>query len=273
MLEDLSILVDQGMASKPVSLVSLENQTNCQLRDCSVTLLGGEDGKFPVLATMASPGPAGKPSEMFQAVQPGRLGLRGTTVRGFAGLLRVNPGRPIEVDVSESNLFLGKELAHLELPSASPAMRSPVLSMDFSKCNMVLGSSAVVVEGGGEKPVPDWLVRTTQSKWISWNGTGNCLVRVDGALIRKERLKDWWRGAENQFSNWAGGLEGNDADSEPKVLMSAEQWQETLGQEMGEWIQMDLQKAPIKNEWATVTPDRVFGNEAASNQKDPVKPE
>ncbi|MFM8930572.1 MAG: hypothetical protein ACKOS8_01685, partial [Gemmataceae bacterium] len=208
----------------------------------------------------------------FQAVQPGRLGLRGTTLRGFGGLLRVNPVRPIEVDVTESSLFLGRELARLEMPSSSLAMRSPILSMDVSRSNVVLGASAVIVEGGGERPVPDWLVRTTQSKWISWSGPGNCLVRLEGALIRKERLKDWWRGAENQFSNWAGGLEGSDAEFEPRILMSGEQWQETLGQEMGEWRELDMQKPPMKNEWATVTPSRIFGEDPApSGEKVPEK--
>jgi len=273
-LEDLTILVDQGMAPRPVSLVALENQANCQLRDCSITLLGGEEGKCPVLASLAGIGSGARPSEMFQAVQPGRLGLRGTTVRGFGSLLRVNAVRPIEVDVTESNLYLGRELARVETPPSSSPMRSPILSMDVSKSNLVLGASAVIVEGGVERPVPDWLVRTNQSKWICWGGAGNCLVRVEGALIRKERLKDWWRGTENQFSNWAGGLEGSDADFEPRVLMSGEQWQETIGQEIGEWCQLDLQKSPVKNEWATVTPSRIFNGEAmAPGEKSADKPE
>jgi len=93
-------------------------------------------------------------------------------------------------------------------------------------------------------------------------------------LIRKERLKDWWRGTENQFSNWAGGLEGSDADFEPRVLMSGEQWQETIGQEIGEWCQLDLQKSPVKNEWATVTPSRIFSAEAMTpGEKSADKPE
>ena len=264
-LEDLTILVDQGAQDKPLSLVALSGQASCQLRDCSVALLGGQDSNYPFLGTVYGASPVVKPSEMFQAAQPSRLGIERCLVRGFGGLVRMNSAKPMELDITESNIFLAKNMARLDASALSSSQsQSTVLSVGVSKSVMVLGECAVLVDCPLEHQSPDWLLRTQQTKWISWSDSKNCLVRMEGVLIRKEKIKDWWRGSDSQYRNWNGGLEVLDTDLQSKMLLSIDQWHEYLGESAGDWATMELPASPKREEWATLTSTKIFGADGST---------
>jgi hypothetical protein len=87
---------------------------------------------------------------------------------------------------------------------------------------------------------------------------------MEGVLIRKEKIKDWWRGSDSQFRNWNGGLEVLDTDLQSKMLLSIDQWQEYLGESAGDWATIELPASPKREEWATLTSTKIFGADGST---------
>ena len=256
-LDGLEISIKQGRHGKRCSLVSLANHGSCHACDCLFTLVGHSVASAPVIGLVIPGSISRKVEGLFVALQPIRLSLERCFVKGIGSLIVNLEGKPLEVDVADSTISLAGDLVSLASSVDHATVQGAGISFGITRSRILIGGSGVVVRGAEERALPGWCMRSQNTQWISWNNDPCALIRIEGGLVRREKIKEWWGGGASQYFNWTRGLDVVDPDFAPRSLVSAEQWQEHLGEAGGEWAFVELPKVPNSDAWSCLTIDEL----------------